>query len=280
MKRNLKYILLTFLLLGLLFSCSKKNSDNKATGADNKATTKTITIGASPVPHAEILAVIKDDLKKEGYDLVIKEFTDYVTPNDALESRELDANYFQHVPYLETFNKEKGYHLVTALKVHVEPMAMFSKKYKSLSDVKSKSGLSIAIPNDPTNEGRALLLLQEAGLISLADSSNLLSTPEDIKSNPYKLSFREIEAASLPRMLDDVDCAVINGNYAIPAGFDIKRDALVIENASSPYSNVIAVYQGDEKSEKIEALIKVMKNGKVKKFIEDSYKNGEVVCVL
>ena len=277
MKKTFKF-LSGITLCSLLFSvtaCSKKNQQNQASVS---STSKTITVGASPVPHAEILKQIQGDLKAEGYDLVIKEFTDYVTPNDALESGELDANFFQHIPYMNEFNTQKGYHMVNALGVHIEPMAIFSKKIKNLNNL--TSGMTIAIPNDPTNEGRALLLLESANIIKLKDSSNLLSTPQDISSNPKNLKFREIEAASLPRMLDDVDCAVINGNYAIPAGFNINSDALLVESASSPYVNVIAVKSGRENSPEIQALVKALKNGKVKKYIQDTYKNGEVVCVL
>ena len=187
-----------------------------AAGTKEEANSKTILVGATPEPHAAFLSLVVEDLAKEGYTLKIQEFTDYVTPNEALESGELDANFFQHIPYLESFNKEKGYHLANAGGIHVEPFALYSKKYKNLADL--PNGATIAIPNDPTNEGRALLLLESAGLLTLAANAGLEATPLDIAANPNNLRFREIEAASLPRVLQDVDAAIINGNYAIPAG--------------------------------------------------------------
>ena len=237
-----------------------------------------IKVGATPEPHANILAVIKDDLKEKGYDLQIVEFTDYVTPNEALEAGDIDANYFQHIPYLESFNKEKGYHLVNAAGIHVEPFALYSNKIKSVQDLRKKA--TIAIPNDPSNEGRALLLLQEAGLITLSDDAGITATPIDIVKNPLKLRFREIEAASLPRTLNDVDAAVINGNYAIPAGLSAKKDGLFVEGSSSPYVNVLAVKAGNENSESIQALVSALKSDKVKEYIAEKYPNGEVVIVF
>ena len=237
-----------------------------------------LKVGATPEPHAAILNLIKDDLKAKGIDLQVVEFTDYVTPNDAVEAGDIDANYFQHIPYLESFNKEKGYHLVNAAGIHVEPVALYSNKIKKLADIKKKA--TIAIPNDPTNEGRALLLLQEAGLITLKEGSGITATPLDIKKNPKKLKFKEIEAASLPRVLGDVDAAVINGNYAIPAGLSAKKDGLFIEGSSSPYVNVIAVKAGNEGKEEIKALVEAIKSDKVKNYISERYPNGEVVVVF
>lgn len=244
-----------------------------------------LIVGATPEPHAEILNLIKDDLASEGISLEIKEFTDYVTPNEALEAGDIDANYFQHIPYLDSFNREKGFHLVNAAGIHVEPIALYASKnpkkaVKSLKDIKKKS--TIAIPNDPTNEGRALLLLQSAGLIKLNSGAGLEATPRDIAKdgNPLRLKFHEIEAASLPRILNDVDAAVINGNYAIPAGLSAARDALFIEGADSPYVNVIAVKSGNENNPAIQALVKAMKCEKVKEWIQKTYPNGEVVAVF
>lgn len=238
----------------------------------------TLKVGATPEPHAELLNLIKDDLKAEGIDLKVVEFTDYVTPNDAVEAGDIDANYFQHIPYLETFNSEKGYHLVNAGGIHVEPFAVYSNKVKSLKDLKKKA--SIAIPNDPTNEGRALLLLESAGLITLKEGAGITATPLDIKKNPLKLKFREIEAASLPRTLNDVDAAVINGNYAIPAGLSATKDGLFVEGSSSPYVNVIAVKEGNENKPEIKALVKALQSEKVKEYISKKYPNGEVVLVF
>ncbi|BDC92870.1 D-methionine transport system substrate-binding protein [Treponema bryantii] len=237
-----------------------------------------IKVGATPEPHADLLNLIKDDLKAEGVDLKIIEFTDYVTPNEAVESGEIDANYFQHIPYLESFNSERGYHLVNAGGIHVEPIALYSKKVKNIKDLKKKA--RIAIPNDPTNEGRALLLLADAGLITLDPKAGITATVQDITSNPLKLKFTEVEAASLPRVLADVDAAVINGNYAIPAGLSAKKDGLYVEGSSSPYVNVIAVKAGNENKPEIQALVKALKSEKVRKFIEEKYPNGEVVVVF
>ena len=239
---------------------------------------KVLKVGATPEPHAAVLNLVKEDLAAKGIDLQVIEFTDYVTPNDAVEAGDIDANYFQHLPYLESFNKEKGYHLANAAGIHVEPFALYSRKIKKLDDLKKKA--VIAIPNDPTNEGRALLLLQEAGLIELKKDAGITATPLDIKKNPKKLKFKEIEAASLPRVLADVDGAIINGNYAIPAGLSAKKDGLFIEGSSSPYVNVIAVKAGNESKEEIQALVEVLKSEKVKNFISEKYPNGEVVTVF
>lgn len=238
----------------------------------------TLKVGATPEPHADILNLIKDDLAAEGIDLKVIEFTDYVTPNEAVESGEIDANYFQHIPYLESFNTERGYHLVNAAGIHVEPFALYSKKIKSVKDIKKKS--RIAIPNDPTNEARALLLLQEAGLIKLAPDAGITATVQDITDNPLKLKFSEIEAASLPRVLSDVTAAVINGNYAIPAGLSAAKDGLFVEGSSSPYVNVIAVKAGNENTPAIKVLIKAVQSEKVRNYIKERYPNGDVVAVF
>ena len=248
-----------------------------ASAAPEKSATK-ITVGATPEPHAEMLNLIVDDLAAKGITLVVQEFTDYVTPNEAVESGEIDANFFQHIPYLESFNSERGFHLVNAGGIHIEPLALYSKKYKALADI--PNGAKIAIPNDPTNEGRALLLLASAGLITLADSNNLESTPIDITSNAKNLSFVEVEAASLPRVLDDVDAAVINGNYAIPAGLSAAKDGLVVEGANSPYVNVIAVKAGNENNAAIIELVKALQSDKIKNWVAEKYPNGEVVIVF
>lgn len=237
-----------------------------------------LKVGATPEPHADILNLVKDDLKAAGVDLRVIEFTDYVTPNEAVESGEIDANYFQHIPYLNSFNAERNYHLVNAAGIHVEPFALYSKKYKSVNNLKKKA--VIAIPNDPTNEGRALLLLQEAGLIELDSKAGITATVQDITSNPKKFRFREIEAASLPRVLADVDAAVINGNYAIPAGLSAAKDGLFVEGSSSPYVNVLCVKEGNENKPEIQTLIKALKSDKVKNYIGEKYPNGEVVAVF
>ena len=245
--------------------------------AETQSSTTKIVVGATPEPHAALLSLVVDDLAAQGITLEIKEFTDYVTPNDAVEYGEIDANYFQHIPYLESFNTEHGYHLVNAGGIHVEPIALYSSKYASLSDL--PNGAVIAIPNDPTNEGRALLLLQSAGLIKLRADAGLEAIPLDITENPKNFKFSEIEAATLPRVLSDVDAAIINGNYAIPAGLVATRDGLFVEGSDSPYVNVIAVKEGNENNPAIKALIEALKSDEVAAFVAEKYKNGEVVLV-
>lgn len=266
MKRFTLILVVLLVSFAVFVGCSKESSSNR------------IVVGATPEPHAEMLNLIVDDLAAQGYTLVVKEFTDYVTPNTALEDGEIDANFFQHIPYMNSFNVEHGYHLVNAGGIHVEPLALYSSKYTSLSQL--PNGATIAIPNDPTNEGRALLLLESAGLIKLKDSSNLESTPLDIDSNPKNIKFSEIEAASLPRVLSDVDGAVINGNYAIPAGLNAAKDGLVVEGSNSPYVNIIAVKDGNQNSAGIKALVKALQSAEVKAWVNEKYPNGEVVLVF
>ena len=201
-----------------------------AGGGKDKAA-NTLTVGATPEPHAEMLKLVVDDLAAQGITLKVMEFTDYVTPNEALESGQIDANFFQHLPYMDSFNQERGYHLVNAGGIHIEPMALYSKKVKSLADL--ANGATVAIPNDPTNEGRALLLLQSAGLIKLDPAAGITATPINIVDNPKNLKFTELEAATMPRILADVDAAVINGNYAIPAGLIASVDGLFVEGRLS-----------------------------------------------
>jgi D-methionine transport system substrate-binding protein len=237
-----------------------------------------LKVGATPEPHAELLNLIKGDLAKQGVTLEVIEFTDYVTPNEALESGQIDANYFQHIPYLEQFNTERGFHLVNAGGIHIEPIALYSRKYTSIGAL--PAGATVAIPNDPTNEARALLLLEAAGLITLKAGVGLSATPLDITANSKNLKFSEIEAASLPRVLPDVDAAVINGNYALAAGLNAKKDGLAVEGASSPYVNVVAVKVGNENDPQIKALVKALQSQKVKDYIANKYPNGDVVTVF
>ena len=266
MKKNLSVLAFSFLALVSFSGCNKNSSS------------KVIKVGATPRPHAELLNLVKDDLKESGYDLQVVEFTDYVTPNKALEDGEIDANFFQHLPYMNSFNKEQGYHLVSASGIHIEPMAVYSKKVKSLEEL--KNGSTIAIPNDPTNEGRALLLLQSAGLITLDSNAGLEATPVNIVNNPKNLKFSELEAASVPRVLQDVDAAVINGNYAIPVGLVATKDGLYVEGADSPYVNIVSVKEGNETSDKIKALVNALKSEKIKKYISETYQDGEVIAVF
>lgn len=266
------------LSLALAFAVAFGLAGCKKADKSTSSTPGVLKVGATPEPHADLLNLIKDDLKAEGITLEVIEFNDYVIPNEAVESGEIDANYFQHIPYLESFNQEKGFHLVNAAGIHVEPFALYSKSLKAVSEI--SDGTTIAIPNDPTNEGRALLLLEAAGIIKLNAGVGTTATPLDIASYNKKVNFKEVEAASLPRVLEDVDAAVINGNYAIPAGLSAYKDGLFIEDSSSPYVNVIAVKAGNENKAEIQALIKALKSEKVKKYITEKYPNGEVVTVF
>ena len=227
--------------------------------------TKNLKVGATPVPHAELLEQIKPALKEEGINLDIVEFSDYVQPNVALNDKELDANFFQHEPYLDDFIKEhKEMKLKNAAGIHIEPMGIYSKKVTDLKDL--KEGASIAIPNDPTNGGRALMLLEKAGLLKLKDGVKETATVQDVAENPKNLKFEEVEAAQVLRTLDDVDAAVINTNYAMQIN-------LV---PTSPYVNIIAVREGDENRPEIQALLKALKSDKIKNFIEEKYKGAIV----
>ena len=235
---------------------------------------ETITVGATPVPHAEILEFVAPALAEQGYILEIVEFTDYVQPNLALDAGDLDANFFQHVPYLESFAGDHGLDLVAIGGVHVEPIGLYSNTHSTVRSI--QNGATIAIPNDPTNAGRALLLLESAGLIALIDGAGLEATPIDVKENPLGLFFVELEAAQLPRALPDVDAAVINTNYAIEAGFNPLDDALVIETSDSPYTNVVAVRAGTEDNPAIVALLAALQSEAVNDFILETY-GGAVI---
>ena len=228
-----------------------------------------LVVAATPVPHAEILELIKPTLAKEGVDLEIKVFTDYVQPNVQVAEKHLDANYFQTKPYLDSFNKGKGTNLETVIGVHVEPFGGYSKKYKSLAEL--PNGATIALPNEGSNSGRALLLLQKAGLIELKDPKNALSTPKDIAKNPHNFKFKELESALLPRVLDQVDLDLINTNYALEAGLNPAKDALVIEGADSPYVNFLVARPDNKDSDAIQKLAKALTSPEVKAFIAKKY---------
>lgn len=247
----------------LLFGCGAEETDQK-----------TLKVGATPVPHSELLNLIKPELEKQGILLEIIEFTDYVTPNLALDDGEIDANFFQHVPYMESFSKEHDLDLVSAGTVHVEPLGLYSKIFKNISEI--KSGAVIAIPNDPTNEGRALLLLQANGIIKLNSEAGLEATYVDIAENPLGLVFKPIDAAQLPRTLDDVAGAVINTNYALEADLNPAEDAVVIEGSESPYANIVTVKADRLNDETIRALVNALQSEAVKAFILEQY-NGSVV---
>lgn len=243
---------------------------------------KTITVAASPTPHSEILnKVAKPILQKEGYKLVVKEFTDYVQPNTATEEGEVDANYYQHLPYLDNFNKEKGTHLVSVGRIHFEPFGLYPGKTKTIKAL--ANGATVAVPNDPTNEARALLLLQDAGLIKLKNPKDINATTKDITENPKNLKFKELEAATVPTAIKDVDLAAMNGNYAIQAGFNPTKDPLTSEKvggiAAKTYENIIVVKKGSEKFAKIKALLKALKTSEVRDYITKTYK-GAVLPVF
>lgn len=226
----------------------------------------TLTVGVTPFPHKDIMTVAKGLLEKEGINLVIREFNDYVTPNTALGEGNLDANFFQHIPYLDNMNKERKLDLVWVAKVHIEPLGLYSSKVKALGDI--KNGSQISIPNDPTNGARALRLLEKHGLIKVKPGG--LVTAKDITDNPRKLKIREIDAAQLPRTLQDVTAAVINTNFAVEAKMIPARDAIIIEAEDSPYVNVVAVRAADKDKPEIKALVKAVNSPEVKKFIEES----------
>lgn len=228
-----------------------------------------LVVAATPVPHAEILELIKPTLAKEGVDLEIKVFTDYVQPNVQLAQKHLDANYFQTKPYLDSFNKGKGTDLETVIGVHVEPFGGYSKKYKTLAEL--PDGATIAIPNEGSNSGRALILLQKAGLIELKDPTNAVSTPRDIAKNPHNFKFKELESAMLPRVLDQVDLDMINTNYALDAGLKPSKDALIIEGADSPYVNFLVARPDNKDSAAIQKLAKALTSPEVKAFIAKKY---------
>ena len=234
----------------------------------------TLKVGATSVPHAEILNFIIPDLAAQGIKLEVIEFSDYVTPNIALAEKQLDANFFQHLPYLETFAAERKLSLESVVAVHVEPLGLYSKKYKKVSDF--PNGAIIAIPNDPTNEGRALIFLQSKGLIKLKPNAGLQATVRDISENPKRFVFKEIEAPQLPRTLDDVAGSVINGNYALQSGFNPIKDSLLLEGGESPYANILVVRKGDSNDPRIQALAKALTSQKVKDFILSTYKGGVI----
>lgn len=279
MKKKIAALLAGALCLSALAACG---GGNDAQTAENGASDdKTITVGASPTPHAEILNAAKDVLAEQGWTLNVVEFTDYVQPNTALVDGDLDANYFQHIPYLNNFNKENGADLVSAIEMHYEPFGIYPGKTATLEEL--ADGATVAVPNDGSNETRALLLLQDAGLIKLKDGIDPTSdaTKLDIVENPKNLDIQEIAAEQLPRSLEDVDLAVINGNYALQADLNAKEDSLITENPdyAKVYVNVVACRSGDETSDKITALKEALQSDAVKQFIDDTYK-GAVVATF
>jgi D-methionine transport system substrate-binding protein len=272
--KKIALIMMSLFITAMVFAgCGSEPQQGAADTSKNKV----LKVGATAVPHAEILEVVKPLLAKEGIDLQIVEFSDYVQPNLAVNDKELDANFFQHEPYLENFTAEHtDVKLVSAGGIHIEPMGVYSKKIKDINDL--KDGAAVAIPNDPTNGGRSLLLLEKAGVLKLRDGVGVKATVQDIIDNPKNLQFKEVEAAQVPRALDDVDAAVINTNYAMQADLVPTRDAIVMEGSSSPYVNIVAVRAGDENRPEIKALIKAMQSPEVKQFIDEKYKGAVVAA--
>ena len=279
-KKFLSLALALVLSLSLAACGSKKEEAPAAAPAETPTETTepvVLNVAASSTPHAEILEQVVDVLAEQGIDLQIHEYGDYVVPNTAVEEGEEDANYFQHIPYLESFNEKEGTHLVSVGGIHIEPMGVYAGKTASLEEL--PDGAEIAVPNDPTNEGRALLLLEAQGLIKLADSSNLEATPNDIVENPKNLTFKELEAAMIPNAVDEVDLSVINVNYALEAGFNPTEDALAIEDADSPYVNIVAVKEGNENNPAVLALVEALQSDTVRDFINETY-GGAVVSAF
>ena len=268
MKKLLAVVLTGAFVVSALAGCGKNTS------ADDKV----IKVAASATPHAEILEQAKPLLEAKGYDLQVTVFDDYVQPNEVVESGDFDANYFQHIPYLESFNEEKGTHLVNAGGIHYEPFGIYPGTKASLDEL--ADGDSIAVPNDTTNEARALLLLQDNGIITLKEDAGLTATKNDIVENPYNVDIVELEAAQVPRVKDEVAFMVLNGNYALEAGFSVAKDAIAYEKADSEaaktYVNVIAVKEGNENSDKIKALVEVLTSQEMKDYINNTY-DGAVI---
>ena len=273
MKKALALLLTGALALGCLAGCGGSDKKAEEGGED-----KVIKVAASATPHAEILEQAAPILEKDGWTLDVKIFDDYVQPNNVVEEGDFDANYFQHIPYLENFNKEQGTHLVNAGGIHYEPFGIYPGQKSSLDDL--AEGDTIAVPNDTTNEARALLLLQDNGLIKLKEDAGLEATVNDIEENSLNLEILELEAAQVARVKDEVALVVLNGNYALQAGFSVAKDSIAYETSDSEaaktYVNVIAVKEGNEDSEKIKALVEVLKSDEIKQYINDTY-DGAVI---
>ncbi|MGN0388486.1 MAG: MetQ/NlpA family ABC transporter substrate-binding protein [Suilimivivens sp.] len=298
MKKKLALILTAAMIAGTLTACggsaettaeteTAEETTEEATEATEAADTdaeaqtgelQVITVAATAVPHAEILEAAKPLLAEQGYDLQVTVFDDYVQPNNVVESGEIDANYFQHIPYLESFNAEQGTHLVNVGGIHYEPFGIYAGTESDLANI--SDGATIAVPNDTTNEARALLLLQDNDLITLDEDAGINATILDIKENPHNIEFVELEAAQVPKVLGEVSFAVINGNYALDAGLNAKTDALATEESDSlaaqTYVNIIAVKEGNEENEGVKALVNVLKSDEIKKFIEETYEGAVV----
>lgn len=293
MKKKVFALALALVLSLSLAACGSKGASSAGNGsaaaksaaasgsASSAGTTVTLRVAASPTPHAQILAQVKDVLAKEGINLVVTEYDDYVVPNTAVEEGDEDVNYFQHQPYLDQFNKENGTHLVSVAKIHYEPMGIYPGKCKSLDQL--SDGATIAVPNDVTNEARSLQLLAAQGLITLKDGAGLNATTNDIVKNPKNLKFKELEAAMIPNTVSEVDLSVINSNYALQAGLNPSTDALASEAADSEaaqtYANILVVKEGHENDPAVQALVKALQSDAVRDYINNTFK-GAVVPVF
>ena len=281
MTKKLTALALALILCLALAACGGSSNSAQPTEAPAEEETAdepvVLKVAASSVPHAEILEQVVDVLAQEGIDLQITEYGDYVVPNTAVEEGEEDANYFQHIPYLDEFNATRGTHLVSVAGIHIEPMGIYAGKTASLEEL--AEGATVAVPNDVTNEARALLLLQAQGLITLKEDAGLDATPNDIEENELGLQFTEVEAAMVPNIVSEVDIAVINSNYAMEAGYNPVEDSLAIEDADSPYVNVLVVKEGREDDPAVQALVEALQSDAVREFIETKYQ-GAVVPVF
>ncbi|MGB4438563.1 MAG: MetQ/NlpA family ABC transporter substrate-binding protein [Sedimentibacter sp.] len=276
-KKVLVLVLVSALSLTVLAGCQNKE---EAPATETPTELKKITVAASPVPHAEILEQVKADLAEKGYELEVTEFSDYVQPNLVVDSGDIDANFFQHKPYLDDFNAENGTKIVPVAVVHYEPLGIYPGKSNDLTNIADRA--SIAVPNDTTNEARALLLLEANGLIKIKEGAGLSATKNDIVENPHNLEIVELEAAQVSRVAGETDFVVLNGNYALEAGFKVGTDALAKEEqdseAAQTYANILCVKEGNEEKEEIKALIEVLKSDKIKQFIADTYE-GAVIAM-
>ncbi len=243
-------------------------------GCNKQADENVLKVGATPVPHAELLNLVKEDLLKEGITLEVIEFTDYVTPNIALNDGQIDVNFFQHVPYMESFAAERKLNIESYAGIHVEPLGLYSESFTDVKDI--PEGATIAIPNDSVNGGRALLLLQKNGLLTIDPTAGLTANERDITENPFNFVIKPLEAAQLPRVLRDLDAAVINGNFALEAGLNPVEDSLLLEGADSPYVNILTIRSGEGDDVRFKKLVDALKTDKIKKYILENYDGGVV----
>lgn len=265
---------LSLLLAVSLTACGQGKNESASSEKTGNTKAVTLKIGATAEPHAQILEFVKPKLKQEGVNLDVKVFNDYVQPNIQLNEKQLDANFFQHTPYLEQFNKDHKMNLVSVAKVHIEPMGVYTKKGEDIKNI--KDGAVISVPNDATNEGRALKLLEKAGVFKLDSTKGYNVTPADIKENPHNVKIKPLEAPMLPRAINDVDFAVINTNYALEAKLNPTKDAIFIEDKDSPFANILVTREDNKNDEAVQKLAKELNSQDVKKFIEDQYK-GSIV---